>query len=441
MNIKSLILGSATAALAVSGAQAADAIVIAEPEPVEYVRVCDVYGAGYFYIPGTETCLRISGWVRHQIGTNTIGGTQVQTGVDAAGVLIQQTRTRQRDLGLNQTTGAQLNFDARSETEYGTLRGWVQLEGFASNRNHGGSSAVAIRDANGDITGYTVGTPKDIDIYINRALIQLGGLYMGYADSLFSSSSNIGGSGLGNYGGFTYADTFDYHYSQTHQIGYQFSGGNGFWGAIAIEHDGENPRLNRYTPDVVGKVAYQQAWGGAWLAAAYDNWADGVGVRGGIQANFSPLTVRLDGYYRSNANVQYGPSVNLTGPWRDGASPSEGTRWGVQATALYQINPKLGVAAGLGYYDDLVARGDLVYDLAGGFGNLVGITDTATNQFIGGHAWTAQLGLNWQPVQNFQIGADVIYRKAEVKIADINGNTAKGTADATAFRLRFQRNF
>ncbi|HTO34232.1 MAG TPA: porin, partial [Pararhizobium sp.] len=41
MNIKSLLLGSAAALAAVSGAQAADAIVAAEPEPMEYVRVCD----------------------------------------------------------------------------------------------------------------------------------------------------------------------------------------------------------------------------------------------------------------------------------------------------------------------------------------------------------------------------------------------------------------
>ncbi len=53
MNIKSLLIGSAAALVAVSGARAADAVV-AEPEAVEYVRVCDAYGAGYFYIPGTE---------------------------------------------------------------------------------------------------------------------------------------------------------------------------------------------------------------------------------------------------------------------------------------------------------------------------------------------------------------------------------------------------
>ena len=67
MNIKSLLLGSAAALLAVSGARAADAVVVAEPEPMEYVRICDVYGTGFYYIPGTETCLKVGGLVRYEI--------------------------------------------------------------------------------------------------------------------------------------------------------------------------------------------------------------------------------------------------------------------------------------------------------------------------------------------------------------------------------------
>ena len=62
MNIKSLLIGSAAALAAVSGAQAADAIVAAAPEPMDYVKVCDAFGTGYFYIPGTETCLRLAAW-------------------------------------------------------------------------------------------------------------------------------------------------------------------------------------------------------------------------------------------------------------------------------------------------------------------------------------------------------------------------------------------
>ena len=68
MNIKSLLLGSAAALVAVTGARAADAVVIAEPEPMDYVRICDTYGTGFYYIPGTETCLKISGYLRYDIG-------------------------------------------------------------------------------------------------------------------------------------------------------------------------------------------------------------------------------------------------------------------------------------------------------------------------------------------------------------------------------------
>ncbi|NEI42593.1 porin, partial [Rhizobium leguminosarum] len=102
MNIKSLLLGSAAALAVVSGAQAADAIVAAEPEPVEYVRVCDAYGTGYFYIPGTETCLKINGYIRFQ----------VNVGEDVGG-----------DSDWDAVTRGQVQFTAKSDTEYGPLTG------------------------------------------------------------------------------------------------------------------------------------------------------------------------------------------------------------------------------------------------------------------------------------------------------------------------------
>ncbi|MGO7024850.1 porin, partial [Rhizobium johnstonii] len=67
MNIRMVLLASAAAFAASTPVLAADAIVAAEPEPVEYVRVCDAYGTGYFYIPGTETCLKIEGYIRFQV--------------------------------------------------------------------------------------------------------------------------------------------------------------------------------------------------------------------------------------------------------------------------------------------------------------------------------------------------------------------------------------
>ena len=55
--VKSLLLGSAAGIVAIAGAQAADLPVKAKP--VEYVKVCSLYGAGFYYMPGTDICLKI----------------------------------------------------------------------------------------------------------------------------------------------------------------------------------------------------------------------------------------------------------------------------------------------------------------------------------------------------------------------------------------------
>lgn len=51
----------------------------------EYVRICETYSGGFFYIPGTETCLRITGGVDYQYSrienTHSMGGgTKVLSG-------------------------------------------------------------------------------------------------------------------------------------------------------------------------------------------------------------------------------------------------------------------------------------------------------------------------------------------------------------------------
>jgi opacity protein-like surface antigen len=105
MNIKSLLLGSAAALAVVSGAQAADAIVAAEPEPMEYVRVCDAFGTGFFYIPGTETCLKIGGEVRFAYDWTKADG---------------------EDFAGDFTTRARVNFTATSDSEVGVVSAYIQ---------------------------------------------------------------------------------------------------------------------------------------------------------------------------------------------------------------------------------------------------------------------------------------------------------------------------
>ena len=61
--MKSALLASATTIIAVASAQAAD-LPSKKAAPVSYVKVCDAYGAGFFYIPGTDTCVKLGGYVR-----------------------------------------------------------------------------------------------------------------------------------------------------------------------------------------------------------------------------------------------------------------------------------------------------------------------------------------------------------------------------------------
>ena len=66
--VKSLLLGSAAGVVAVAGAQAADLPVKAKP--VQYVKICTLYGDGFYYIPGSDTCIRFSGYIRADYNYN-----------------------------------------------------------------------------------------------------------------------------------------------------------------------------------------------------------------------------------------------------------------------------------------------------------------------------------------------------------------------------------
>ncbi len=68
--IKSLLLGSAAGIVAVATAQAAD-LPTRKAAPVEYVRVCNVGGITGWTLPGSDTCVKFSGYVTaHVIGGN-----------------------------------------------------------------------------------------------------------------------------------------------------------------------------------------------------------------------------------------------------------------------------------------------------------------------------------------------------------------------------------
>src|SRR6185312_1376405 len=145
MNMKSLLLGSAAMIFAVPAAYAADAVVVAEPEPMEYVRICDVYGAGFYYIPGTETCLKVGGYIRYDIRAGNGGNRgliDVVDKLDAAKGIDSTNDTYYK------RARAAMQLDARSETELGTLRGYMHI-----NFNYDTAAPGGITTAN---TGFAI---------------------------------------------------------------------------------------------------------------------------------------------------------------------------------------------------------------------------------------------------------------------------------------------
>ncbi len=126
MTKKRMLLGSAAALTAISSAQAADLPVKAKP--VEYVKICSLYGEGFYYIPGTDICLKVGGYVQSDYGWNVNGArTPFYTGAGGAqDRSVSPYSTRHR---------AHFNFDSRTQTAYGTLRTYVAVH--IDNENQG----------------------------------------------------------------------------------------------------------------------------------------------------------------------------------------------------------------------------------------------------------------------------------------------------------------
>lgn len=332
MNTKSLLLGSAAALFAVSGAYAADAVVVAEPEPMEYVRVCDVYGAGFYYIPGTETCLRVGGYVQYDIG---IG--------DALGITSWDKKDLAEDgiLDENDTywkrARVSVQLDARSETELGTLRGYVELR------------------FNDDQTFTNAGGFSDQtqSWEINHGYIELGGFRVGKTDSLFSTFTGYAGGVIND--DFVFYGPFD-----TNQISYTYTGGNGFSAAIALEEGGTGDlyTIDSYVPHVVGGVSFTQGWGGVSAVVGYDSvWEEWAGkVRLDVNATETVSLFVMAGY--ASKDNDFDP--NYYGQW--------GGNWAVWGGGAAQLSEKATLNVQLSYdeAENFAAVANVAYTLVPG---------------------------------------------------------------------------
>jgi hypothetical protein len=354
MNIKSLLLGSAAALVAVSGARAADAVVIAEPEPMEYVRVCDTYGVGFYYIPGTETCIKVSGYIRYDIG---IGASGFEDVYDKEGLTTDEGFPTPEggfdDADLNDTYFKRARFalrvDARSETELGTLRAYAQVNfNYDSYDNYSFISTDTTYASGYNVTGFT--STGDY-VGIEHAYIELGGFRVGKTDSLFSTFTGYAGGVMGD-------DLISYGPFGTHQIAYTFNGGNGFSAAIALEEGyGLLYTLDSYVPHVTGGVGYTAGWGGISGVVGYDanheTWAGKI--RGDFNAT-DALSLFLMFGLKDDDDVP-----NFYGQWSGD--------WAVWGGGTWKFNEKTAANVQVSYtdFEDFAFVANVAYELVPNF--------------------------------------------------------------------------
>ncbi|MFP5076319.1 porin [Rhizobium sp. YIM 134829] len=260
------LLASAVAGLVSSSAEAADAIVASEPEGVEYVRVCDAFGKGYFYIPGTETCLKFSGYVRFDSSHGEYPFTDDTTGWIA--------RTR-----------ATLRFDAVSDTEYGDLHGFIEQRYEAIN----GEQRAQL------ISSY----------------IELGGFRAGFSDSRFDKWLDSAGNIVND-------DVIDFSPPRTNQVSYVYKAGD-LSLLIGAEHGngsystGYAPEPTAYYtdhdwPHPLAGAKLKGDWGGLSVIGGYDTLAEGFAAKARLDLVLnSVLSVFAMGGYNSDWDNNDGP--------------------------------------------------------------------------------------------------------------------------------------
>ena len=259
--VKSLLLGSAAGLVAVTAGQAADLPVKAKP--VEYVKICSLYGAGFYYMPGTDMCIKIGGWVRSEATWGNDNGSMTW------GPFTGQENTRLTSNFVVRERGY-ITADAREQTAYGTARAYID---------------VGLSDST---TAENVGEGT---FSSNRAFLQWAGITTGLTQSFYDFYSAPASAYRAAF--FPIEDTGDggiWLAAYTAQLGNgvsatvsaearrttQILGDNGVAGAAGIISGAVLTGATAVTalgyggnqaPDIVGNIRVDQTWGSAQLMA------------------------------------------------------------------------------------------------------------------------------------------------------------------------------
>jgi hypothetical protein len=354
MMLKNFLLGTSAVLLMVGGASAADLTVA---EPVDYVKVCDAFGKGFFYSPGTDTCIKIGGYVKFK--TQATGGTD-DNDLDAAWGAFY--------------TEASLQITASSVTEYGNLTGYYEL------RTRAGSS-------------YTRPVGSDTNTYIKNAYLQLGGLKAGHFTSYFDFGRGYTDTGM--FGSDVETD----HIQYTYALG-------SFALTLALEDGSDRDRSsalygsNDASVDVQAGLTYVAGPASFKLVGAYvpnqiDDIDGGWAIGGSGELSLDQFAKGdkfvVNAAYGDNAPSYTGVigGTSLLGSNKGNVGSYDGNSWSVLASYKHIFTPQVWGALSAGYID----------------------SDAE------GNAWRTAVNVDWAPAKGLDLLAEGVYTDADLASA------------------------
>ena len=423
---KSLLLGTAAVLATVAGAQAAD-LPTRKAAPVQYVKICDAYGAGFFYIPGTDTCLRVGGLVLADLSVSNTPSRQVFAGAvtvpaTLAGVLVPGSIIpgASRD-AVSWGALGRVELDARTQSPWGTVRSFIRVDSYFGSgavANTGALTALAPQASLG------TGAARETTI-LNKGFIQFAGFTMGRIQSMFdfyadaATYSGLRGSNQ-TVNGLAYTATFGGGFSATLSIEDEVShrARPSFWNVMSSSNGlaqvgiplHQTQFLGTRMPDIVANLRVDQPWGSAQLSGALHRV--GVGLYGTANLVGQPAGTLLNKADSLGFAVQGGVKFNL-----DMLSPGD-SLW-LQATYAqgavgyltganlafvngHNISTNYGVgiarvSSGNGWMEGVV-DGDCVFTYAGSCDKSKGFA--VTGAFT--HYWTPSVK-SWLAASYYQI--------------------------------------
>jgi hypothetical protein len=437
-----LILGSVASLAMASAASAADLPMKAKAPAVQYVKICSLYGAGFYYIPGTDTCLKIGGHLRVDLYLGPSGGpaesVDYNRNYDLAATRYFNTRVR-----------AYATFDARAQTAYGTLRSYF-LTGATYNANGDGNTGAAV-------------TP-----YMIRAFIQLAGFTWGLTTSIFDAYSitpihmnyvvatngSVGATGI-------------WQWRYTAQFG------NGFSASISIEEPrtrikpiytfggAAQTHVGASWPDILASLNASGSWGRAQVAFAVKDasivtapgattslnkigWAAMIGgllrIPGLPGDTFGFQFTYAEGatdYVAGNANAS--AATGAFALVKDGTTSTGLVADGTAIGGVYELAKAWGFEAGYEHHWTKTLK----TSLAGGY-----VALEYSNSLLGGGIpgldtsyWNVGSRTQWNVVPNFSLAVDVLYTHIDGATGFATVAASTSDADIWTGMVRVRRDF